>query len=431
MQLSLFYDYERICRSSSFFQKFETLFLAVEAISDEKTLDKSTGRLGYGPICFLKALIYKNAQQIASIPELLRDLESRPLICDMIGFPFGKLPDSSNFYRFLNGHKNSEIQELLYKSNKVLLEKGLITTDIIIADSKPIKACTKENNPKNPNRSLNKNDKIKWNPKATLGYYSYIKQPLGGRKKKFSFFWGYRTHVLVSKEGIPLVEVTRPNNFKDHRVAKTLLRKLCKIYGQKKDRIFLGDAGYDERELYNFIKKNLKSEPYIAINPRNQQKPKTMGPHNRPMCEGNLEMKFAGTCSEPSRTRKKFVCPIAHGSKKEKKRLPRRCPVKHELFCSGKGYGCTKYIDVTNDARSQVPRESYAYKHTFKLRTEVERYFSRMGEREAEQTSHFNYLSIRNQISIAHLTLSLTALAAAILKRPDKIRCFRAFADAA
>ena len=172
MQLSLFYDYERICRSSSFFQKFETLFLAVEAISDEQTLRKGMGRSGYGPICFLKALIYKNAQQIASIPELLRDLGSRPLICDMIGFPFGKLPDSSNFYRFLNGHKNSEIQELLYKSNKLLLEKGIITTDIIIADSKPIKACTKENNPKNPNRSLNKNDKIKWNPHATLGYYS-------------------------------------------------------------------------------------------------------------------------------------------------------------------------------------------------------------------------------------------------------------------
>ena len=36
-------------------------------------------------------------------------------------------------------------------------------------------------------------------------------------------------------------------------------------------------------------------------------------------------------------------------------------------------------IDVTNDARSQVPRESYAYKHAFKQRTEVERYFSRMG----------------------------------------------------
>ncbi len=106
----------------------------MEAIADEQTLRKGIGRSGYGLICFLKALIYKNAQQIASIPELLRDLESRPLICDMIGFPFGKLPDSSNFYRFLNGHKNSGIQELLYKSNKLLLEKDLITTDIIIAE---------------------------------------------------------------------------------------------------------------------------------------------------------------------------------------------------------------------------------------------------------------------------------------------------------
>lgn len=192
MQLSLFYDYESIYKSSSFFQKYETLFLAVEAVTDEQILRKSTGRLGYGPVCFLKALIYKNAQQISSIPELIRDLESRPLICEMIGFPFGKLPDSSNFYRFLDGHNNSEIQELLYKSNKLLLEKGIITTDLIIADSKPIKANTKENNPKNPNRSLNKNDKIKWNPKATLGYYSYIKQP--------SLAKAMHTNTLSSKE---------------------------------------------------------------------------------------------------------------------------------------------------------------------------------------------------------------------------------------
>ena len=57
--------------------------------------------------------------------------------------------------------------------------------------------------------------------------------------------------------------------------------------------------------------------------------------------------------------------------------------------------------------------------------------FHAWGDREAEQTSHFNYLSIRNQMSIAHQTLSLTALAAVILKRSDKIRCFRSFADAA
>ncbi|MBU4212576.1 MAG: hypothetical protein KKD33_08325, partial [Verrucomicrobia bacterium] len=45
---------------------------------------------------------------------------------------------------------------------------------------------------------------------ATLSYYSY--QQVDGKKDNFIFFWGYRTHVIVSKEGIPLVSVTLPNN---------------------------------------------------------------------------------------------------------------------------------------------------------------------------------------------------------------------------
>ena len=431
MQISLFYDYGSIFKMSSFFQKYETLFLAVESAMGGSDIRKATGRPGYGFMSFLKAFVYKNAQQIKSVPELIRDLESRPLLCDMIGFPFGKIPDESNFYRFLHEHKNSKFQELLYSSNKILLEAGVISTDIVIADSKPVKANTKENNPKNPNRSLDKTDRIKRSPKATLGYYSYLKQPVGDQKKKFSFFWGFRTHVLLSQEGVPLVEITRPNNVRDGKIAKALLRKLKDVYGQKKGRIFLGDSGYDERELYTFIKKAMKGEPYIALNPRNQQTPKDMGPHDRPLCNAGLEMKSAGLCSEEKRTRKAFRCPIRHASRKEKKSLPATCPVHHERFCSGKRFGCTKYIDVTNDARAQVPRESKEYKKTYKLRTGVERYFSRMGEREAEQTSHFNYLSIRNQMTIAHLTLSLTALAAMILKRSDKIRCFRSFADVA
>jgi hypothetical protein len=44
----------------------------------------------------------------------------------------------------------------------------------------------------------------------------------------------------------------------------------------------------------------------------------------------------------------------------------------------------------------------------------------------------YKYRSVRNQMTIAHLTLSLTAIAAAlILKQPDKIRCYKTFADAA
>ena len=63
------------------------------------------------------------------------------------------------------------------------------------------------------------------------------------------------------------------------------------------------------------------------------------------------------------------------------------------------------------------------------MRTEVERYFSRLGDREVEQTTHYKIRSIKNQMTIAHLSMSLVAYAAAILlNQPDKIRCFRTFA---
>lgn len=219
MQLSLFYDYERICRSSSFFQKFETLFLAVEAISDEKTLHKSTGRLGYGPICFLKALIYKNAQQIASIPELLRDLESRPLICDMIGFPFGKLPDSSNFTGSWMVTRTPKFRNCSIKATNCCWKRP----DHHRHHHRRFQADQSLHEGKQSEKSQSFSEQ-KWQDQmesqSDIRLLFLYQTATWRQEKKFSFFWGYRTHVLVSKEGIPLVEVTRPNNFKDHRVAK-------------------------------------------------------------------------------------------------------------------------------------------------------------------------------------------------------------------
>ena len=331
MQLSLFYDYQTILDSNSFIRKYDALFQAVEIVLDKPGNSKA-GRKGYGFSAFVKALVYKHAQQIKSVPELIRDLESRPLISEMCGFPYGKLPDESRFYEFLSKTKTSKIQDMMHTSEKLLTDNGIASLDMVIADSKPIKANTKHNNQKNPNRSLDKNHKIKRNPKATLGYYSYIKQPTNG-SKKFTFFWGYRTHVLISREGIPLIEITRPNNFSDEKAAKMMLKKFIRVYGQRKDRIFIRDSAYDFKHLYKFIVKQMKSKAYIPINPRNAK---------------------------------------------------------------------------------------------------PERYFSRLGDREAEQTTHYNYRAIRNQMSIAHLTMSLTAVAAAIiLERKDKIRSFRTFAEAA
>jgi hypothetical protein len=140
-------------------------------------------------------------------------------------------------------------------------------------------------------------------------------------------------------------------------------------------------------------------------------------------------MKSNGSWQEGLRTRLKFRCPIKYNSK-IKGKFDNKCPVNHPSFSTGNCYGCTKYLDITDDHRSRIPRDSDHFKQTFKLRTEVERYFARLGNTEAEQTTHYKLRSIKNQISIAHLSMSLVAYAASILlDQPDKIRSYKYFAN--
>ena len=176
MQNSLFYDYYALIDSCSFLKKYDALFRAFDLIYDQPDFPE-LGRRGYRRSAYFKALIYKQSAHIKCISDLVRDLESRPILAEMCGFNAGRIPDASRFSRFLTDTNNAEIETLFHASGKLLVEKGIATLEVIMADSKPIKANTKHNNPKNPNRKLDKTTKIKRNPMATLSYYSYIKQP--------------------------------------------------------------------------------------------------------------------------------------------------------------------------------------------------------------------------------------------------------------
>jgi hypothetical protein len=93
-----------------------------------------------------------------------------------------------------------------HRLNHRLIEQGLVSLDTRITDSKPIMAATRENNLRNPARhSTCKSEKPARNPAATLSYYSC--QILNGKKENMIFFWGYRTHVIISRQGIALVEI--------------------------------------------------------------------------------------------------------------------------------------------------------------------------------------------------------------------------------
>ena len=426
-QTSLFYDLQELIRNSPLLRKYYYIFKALDLSALPDRNDR-IGRTGHSQHAILRAFIIKHLEGIKSVPLLLDFLNSFPALLEMCGFELGNLPDETQFYRFLKNTKNSALKAIHKKHNELLIQHDIIALDEFILDSKPVMAATKENNLKNPNRNTTNKNKIpKRNPRATLSYYSC--QIVNGNKKNMLFFWGYRTHTLVTKEGICLIELTLPNKITDQEAAFKLIKALKRQYGVKKDSLFLADKAYDVKELYDFIVNELKSKAYIPVNPRNTQNDKTFGPHGCPLCDAGIEMKSAGRCKEQKRERIKFRCPLKM-SKKAAKKYNNTCPVNHPRFNTGKCYGCTKYIDVTNDARSMVPRDSREYKESFKGRQVVEQYFSRLGDREVEQTTHYGFTAIKNQMTIAHLTASLIAVAAAtLLGQPDKIRCYRTFAD--
>ena len=426
-QTSFFYDLQELIRNAPLMRKYYYIFksLNLSALQDR---NDSLGRTGHSRHAILRAFIIKHLEGIKSVSQLIKYLDSIPPLAEMCGFDFAALPDETQFYRFMKNTKNSTLKALHKTANDLLIEEGLVSLDEFILDSKPIQAATRENNFKNPNRNTtNKSKKPRRNPRATLSYYSC--QVINGKKQNMIFFWGFRTHAVVTKEGICLVEKTLPNNITDQDAAFSLIKELKRRYRFKKRAIFLADKAYDVRELYTFIVEQMKSTPYIPINPRNQRNNKTFGPHGCPICDGGFEMKSVGRWTEGNRERLKFHCPIK-ASKKFAKKHSSICPANHPSFNTGKCYGCTKYLDVTDDASSRVPRDSKEFKDTFKDRQIVEQYFSRLGDIEAEQTSHYGFTAISNQMTIAHLTASLIAVAAGVLlKQPEKMRCYRTFAD--
>ena len=350
-QFSLFYDYNAIILSSDFYRKYDALFSVLD-LSGFPDINTEVGRTGYSRHAILRALIVKHLEEIKSIPRLIEFLDAHPMLTEMCGFTMGCLPDESQFYRFIKEVPNGRIQEIQVRINKILIGKGIATLDTFIIDSKPVKAATRENNHKNPNRNTtDKHKKPRRNPQATLHYYSYQKKTDG--TKTFEFFWGYRTHVITSLEGIPLVETTLPNNRTDAKVAKTLIKKLKRLYKFKRGSFFIGDSAYDERDIYDFIIDQLKCKAFIPINPRNTQEPKIFGPHCTPLCDAGLEMLVDGTWREDNRDRVKFRCPIK-SKRKHPVKIPKTCPVNHPRYTEGAAYGCTKYLDVTDDARSRV-----------------------------------------------------------------------------
>jgi hypothetical protein len=375
-------------------RKYRALFEHLD-LSDIPTHNDGVGCSGYSNHSLIKALVFKALERIPSIPELLWRLANQPYLSKYIlGFKSG-IPDDSKFYRFLNTFPYSRIDALIASVNSQTLkrlEKKIKTTSI---DSKPIKANTKENNPKNfqHNRS-DKTQKPKRNMQATLGHFSTTYDING--IKQMLFFWGYRIHIIWGGDEniqLPLVSKLYPNNVPDEKVAPTLFNKLKRTYHIKKaDQIrLLGDKKYDCWNVYDTFHRLFNGKVIIPTNKRNSKNTSLAVP----TCQAGHPMKYHSMWYEPTghRQRFKFVCP--HKS--------------DEGVFRKTQYGCTKYLQI----KDTIPGKVYAHEDLFKKlypkRFGIEQYNATLQHLGQETPNHFKRKSIENTVLFAILGTALVA----------------------
>ena len=407
-------------------KRYEILFSQLD-LSAIKLFNTGVGATGYSRHALIKALVYQRLENIPHIAALCRHLRDHPVVADLCGFDPNDIPDDTVFYKFLKYTPNSVFQRVHQELNKRLKEQGTLSADTMAIDSKPIRANTKENNVKNPQRNTrDKNRKPTADPYAALGFYCASNEY--PNKKALHFFWGYRNHAVVdAKSGICLVEITLPANEKDERVATKLLKKLKKLYKPKSGTIVIGDKAYDTKEIFSFIVQNLRGIPIIPENRRNK-KQRATDKQGRPICHANIPMAYNGTFSDNNRTRAKFRCPILC-SRKTRQTYGNCCPIEHPMFTKGKRYGCTAYITVTEDERALTNRYSNTFRKLYTERQVIEQYFARLQAVGVETPLFFNDKSIANITTIAHIALSAVAAAAVELQKHHKIRSYRTFAS--
>ena len=415
--------FQHVVRRSRTLSMYQALFDALD-FSDMPDRMKELGRKGYAIRAMIRALIVKHREGIGSMERLVDYLDGNPILAELCGFAQGVIPSASVFYRLLDKLPPEYLQRTMLRINNALIDKGAFTVGTFLIDSKPVLAAPADNNIKNAGRNLtDKTKKPARNPRSTLGYLA--KEPNGGKR----MFRGYRAHVITTLEGIPLIEVTLPNNVPEAEVARRLIKELKRRYRFESGAVFVADAAYDVNALYELIVDTYKGKAFIARNPRAVREAPAVGEHSRPLCEAGLEMGSDGRWIDRRRhaIKHKFICPLKAGAAVAR-RFPDGCPAGHPKF---DGYGCTKYRQQSYSARDSINRDSEQFKRVYAGRIAIEQYFARLGTLEAFQTTHYNLKSIRNQLTIAHLTHSLVALVAVSIDRKDLLRCHRSLNRAA
>ena len=392
---------------------YDNLFMNLD-LSAVPSRTSSKGRCGFDNHSLICAFIVMKCEGFSQITDLVDFLNNNLIIAHYCGFDILKpLPSYTKFQRFIKNISHDILHNLMDSQVLKAHDLALIDTSFIGLDSTPVFANTSHNNPKAFKSSkFNKDNHPSCDKDCGLGVHTASNQY---NEKNFSFYWGYKNHVLVDCiSGLPIYDVTTTADVYDSTVAVDILAEVNSFLPVS-ECTFIADKGYDVKDIYNTVKDVYLGDCFIPLNKRNTKKPDKL-PCGHLICDAGLAMHRDGKTRDSNRIRQKFCCPLKN-SKTES------CPCNHKNWNNGKKHrGCTKYITIPNDYRLQIDRHSIAFKAVYALRTECERYNSRFKDTGQERIWVRNIRSVENLNTIAHIALLSIAIAAVVTMQKTTMR---------
>lgn len=200
----------------------------VRALINKKVIPEQIvrpGNPGYSLISMARLFAYAFLKGIRNDKALIRHLKNNPNVVRKLGFE--RIPHRTTIGR--SRKKYSDVLRNVFERLSGMIQQ-MVETEKLIADSTPLEDET--------------------DPDARVGFYS--KGP----------FKGFKVHLSVNQEGIPLKAEVTPGNRHDCPMMPKLLVK---------SKFVLGDAGYDSKGNRKLIKA-MGAKPLIAKNRRRSKK---------------------------------------------------------------------------------------------------------------------------------------------------------------
>lgn len=400
--------------------RYEALFVHLPTLPEQAHLAR--GRKPYDPNVLLRALIYRCLRQIPTLTELTFELKNNPSIADCLGLnPLNALPSIERFSAFLRDIDNEALQTIRLALVKSLIQNGVISGKVIALDSCTVVAPLRENNWKTRVNRLrfDKNNPPKGDPEAGVGVRVHFK---GETDKKITYFWGYRNHTVSDAESeLTLLEETHPANVSEVKRAIPMLQQAKQL--DLPISFVAADSEYDVESILSFIVHELKAQPIVAHNPRNERSTKYRIEGSKVYCAANLPMAHRGTCTSSGRTYRQYGCALHWLKKLQRQYL--LCPIGHPKYLKQKG--CNVLIRLTPNLRTQIPYGSKLFGDIYRKRTAIERSYSRLLTITMQHPTVRGLKANSNHCTIAHIATLLVSLTAAKMGQKNKIRWIKSF----